>query len=259
VLIWHGVPRENQPADVVIGQANGSACLPNRGASGAGADTLNWCYGVAICDGKLWVADTGNRRVLMWNRIPERTGAPADLVLGQRSFTERDENAGGNPAAVGMRWPHAIAVWCGELMVADAGNNRIMGWRSLPGVDGAPCDYVLGQATVTEIDHNRGAYYPTAATLNMPYGLAVLGDRLAVADTASSRLVGFAPQARTTNALARSLSGQHRFCDKGDNRWGRVARDSVSWPYAISACGSTAVIADTGNNRVLLWESAPCA
>jgi hypothetical protein len=90
----------------------------------------------------------------------------------------------------------------------------------------------------------------------MPYGMAVLGDRLAVADTASSRLVGFAPHARATHALARSLAGQHRFTDKGDNRWGPVARDSVSWPYAIAACGATAVIADTGNNRVLLWEAA---
>jgi hypothetical protein len=154
-----------------------------------------------------------------------------------------------------MRWPHAIAMWGGELTVADAGNNRIMGWRSLPGAHGQPCDYVLGQSNTTEIDHNRGAY-PTAATLTMPYGMAVLGDRLAVADTASSRLVGFAPHARTTHALARSLAGQRRFSDKGDNRWAPVARDSVSWPYAIAACGATAVIADTGNNRVLIWEAA---
>jgi len=258
VLIWRGVPRENQPADVVLGQAGPRACLPNRGASSAAADTLNWCYGVAIHDGKLWVADTGNRRVLMWNGIPERHGAPADLVLGQRSHIARDENAGAGPGPVGMRWPHAIAVWCGELMVADAGNNRVMGWRSPPSFDGEPCDYVLGQATTSEVDHNRGAHYPTAASLNMPYGLAVLGDRLAVADTASSRIVGFAPQSRTSNALARSLSGQLRFCDKGDNRWGPIARDSMSWPYAITACGTTAVVADTGNNRVLLWESAPC-
>jgi hypothetical protein len=90
----------------------------------------------------------------------------------------------------------------------------------------------------------------------MPYGVAVLCDRLAVADTAASRLVGFAPHARTTNALARSLTGQHQFCEKGDNRWAPAARDSLSWPYAISACGTTAVIADTGNNRVLLWEAA---
>jgi hypothetical protein len=29
----------------------------------------------------------------------------------------------------------------------------------------------------------------------------------------------------------------------------------VCWSYAITACGATAVVADTGNNRVLLWES----
>jgi hypothetical protein len=255
VLIWRGVPRANQPADVVLGQPGGNANLANRGAT-PGADTLNWCYGVAIYDGKLFVADTGNRRVLMWSSIPECHGAPADLVLGQRSFSVRDEGAGDDPGAVGMRWPHAVAMWDGELMIADAGNNRIMGWRSLPRESGAPCDYVLGQASTTEIDHNRGGYYPTAATLNMPYGLAVVGDRLAVADTASSRLVGFAPHARATNALARALSGQHQFCDKGDNRWAAAARDSVSWPYAIAACGTTALVADTGNNRVLLWEIA---
>jgi hypothetical protein len=98
VLIWHGVPRRaNQPADVVLGQVDGRGGLANRGAGTPGADTLNWCYGVAIFGGKLVVADTGNRRVLVWNAIPERHGAPADLVLGQRTFTSRDENAGDVP------------------------------------------------------------------------------------------------------------------------------------------------------------------
>jgi hypothetical protein len=115
---------------------------------------------------------------------------------------------------------------------------------------------VLGQATIGEVDHNRGEYYPTAATLNMPYGIAVQGDRLAVADTASSRLVAFAASARATSAPATWLSGQRRFSDKGDNRWTAPMRDTVCWPYSITACGTTAVVADTGNNRVLLWEAA---
>jgi len=257
VLIWHGVPaRAGQPADVVLGQADGRGGLANRGTDTAGADTLHWCYGVAILDGRLFVADTGNRRVLVWDGIPERHGAPADLVLGQRSPTDRDENAGDAAGATGMRWPHGLAIWLGELMIADAGNNRVMGWRALPRSHGQPCDYVLGQASTAGVDHNRGAYYPTAATFNMPYGLTVLGDRLAVADTACSRLVGFEPGARVTGGAASLLSGQPRFCDKGDNRWGRAMRDSVCWPYAIAACGTTAVVTDSGNNRVLLWEAA---
>jgi len=254
VLIWHGMPeRANQPADVVLGQVDMCGGIANRGGE-PGADTLNWCYGVAICDGKLFVADTGNRRVLMWDAIPERHGAPADLVLGHTSFTTRDENAGADAGAVGMRWPHGIAMWGDELVVGDAGNNRVMGWRARPRDNGCACDYVLGQASATGVDHNQSAYYPTARTLNMPYGLAVLGDRLAVADTASSRLVAFA--ARDTNAPAGWLAGQPRFSDKGDNRWAPAARDSVCWPYSIAACGATAVVADSGNNRVMLWEAA---
>jgi hypothetical protein len=261
VLLWHGLPtRPGQPADVVLGQVELTGGLANRGAAAPRADTLHWCYGVAIVDGKLVVADTGNRRVLVWARVPERHGAPADQVLGQPSPEVRDENAGADASAIGMRWPHAIAWWPGagggELMVTDAGNNRVMGWRGWPGADGAPCDFVLGQDRASAVDHNRGAYDPTARTLNMPYGVAVLGDRLAVADTACSRLIGYAPDARVTDAAARWLTGQRRFTDKGDNRWAAAARDSVCWPYGITACGATAVIADSGNNRVLLWEAA---
>lgn len=51
------------------------------------------------------------------------------------------------------------------------------------------------------------------------------------------------------------LDGQRRFSDTGDNRWAAVARDSVCWPYAIASCATTAIIADSGNNRVLLWEA----
>jgi hypothetical protein len=255
VLLWHGAPtRANQPADVVLGQADAAGGLANRGSDRAAADTLNWCYGVAIIDGDLVVADTGNRRVLVWDGIPERHGAPAALVLGQPGWTVRDENAGDAASAIGMRWPHGIAWWGGDLVISDAGNNRIMGWRGMPRTPGQPCDYVLGQASAAGVDHNRGAYYPTARTLNMPYGIAVLGDRLAVVDTACSRLVGFPADARATDGAARWLSGQPRFCDKGDNRWATAARDSVCWPYGIAACGATAVIADSGNNRVLLWE-----
>lgn len=230
--------------------------LPNRGRDVPGPDTLHWCYGVAICNGRLFVADTGNRRVLMWDGIPEHDGAPADLVLGLPSFDARanPDHDGDTPGASRMLWPHAITMWLGDLLISDAGHHRVMGWRSFPR-DGQPCDYVLGQASTTTVHPTRGAFHPSAATLHMPYGLAVLGDRLAVADTGCSRLVGYARYARSTHAAARSLSGQVRFSDKGDNRWAAATRDSLCWPYAITACGNTAVVSDSGNNRILLWDA----
>ncbi len=257
ILIWHGLPqRSNQAADVVLGQADFHGCLANRGSNAAGADTLNWCYGVAIADGRLIVADTGNRRVLVWDRIPETNGEPADLVLGQRDFTTRDENAGQDAGALGMRWPHGLALSGGMLLVSDAGNNRIMVWRGVPKSNGAPCDFVLGQADETGLDINRAAYYPTASAMSMPYGLAAQDGRIIVADTANSRLIGFDLGGVAMGTSAVYLTGQQTFMDKGDNRWGLPVRDSLCWPYGVAVCGSTAIIADSGNNRVLLWEAA---
>jgi len=258
VLIWHGFPaRSNQPADVVLGQADFTANAPNRGSDKPSADTLNWCYGVAIADGALYVADTGNRRVLKWNRIPEASGTPADLVLGQDDFETRDENGGRVPGAAGMRWPHGIATDGDRLFVADAGNNRIMVWVPRPGGNGASCTFVLGQRDVAGVDHNQAAYYPTAASLNMPYGVAVLGRKLVSADTANCRVVGYDLDDLAMEIPALWLAGQSSFEDKGENRWGVLQRDSLCWPYGISVSGTTVVVADSGNNRVLVWEAVP--
>ena len=257
VLIWHGHPcRSNHPADVVLGQADFSGGLVNRGMDRPRADTLNWCYGVALADGRLYVADTGNRRVLVWDQIPTRHGTPASLVLGQTDFVTRDENGGAPPAAGGMRWPHSVCVAEGLVMVPDAGNNRVMVWRRLPGSHGAPCDFVLGQGDMASCDLNRAAYYPTADAMSMPYGLTRQGERLVVADTANSRLLGFDIETLAMGAAAERLAGQRDFCAKGDNRWGPAVRDSLCWPYGVAACGETLVIADSGNSRVLLWEAA---
>ena len=258
ILLWHSFPdTTNRPADVVLGQADFTGGLANRGADMPGAATLNWCYGVAIADGRLFVADTGNRRVLVWDTIPTANGTPADLVLGQRDFITRDENAGLAAGAAGMRWPHGIAVPEGMVLIADAGNNRVMAWRHMPASHGAPCDFVFGQADMASVDHNRAAYYPTAQAMSMPYGLSVQGDRLVVADTANSRLLGFEMSELAMAAAASRLAGQPDFASKGDNRWGPPVRDSLCWPYAAAACGDTLVIADSGNSRVLLWEAAP--
>jgi hypothetical protein len=253
VLLWHSLPQtSNQPADVVLGQANFASGDPNLGGLQPTAASLNWCCGVAIHERQLFVADTGNRRVLVWDHIPTANGEPADLVLGQPEFTMRAVGGG----AIGMRWPHALAVAAGMLFVADAGSSRIMVWNGLPRRNRTPCDLVLGQADLTGAEHNRSGYDPTAATLNMPYGLTPQADRLVVSDTANSRLLGFELAGLAMGAPGRWLAGQRDFGKRGDNRWGVATRDSLCWPYAVAACGPTLVVADSGNNRVLLWDAA---
>lgn len=259
VLLWNESPtRSNQPADVVLGQLTWDAVESNRGSDTPCADTLFWPFGVAWDGARLWVADTGNRRVLVWNGWPTQHGQKADLVLGQKSFDCRDENAGANPDAMSMRWPHGIAFMGDRVCVTDAGNSRIMVWASTPGRDGAPCQAILGQQSFDSVDHNQGEYWPGASTLNMPYSLAVSGDWLWVADTANSRLIAWhADQIRGCGADAGRLTGQPNWDSKGDNRWSVATRDSLCWPYGVCADRTLAIVADAGNNRVLLWPSNP--
>jgi hypothetical protein len=257
VLIWHGLPhRSNQPADVVLGQADFHSAHANRGGPSPTAATLNWCYGVAIHNGRLYVADTGNRRVLAWERIPSHCGVPADLVLGQRDFATRDEGAAEPMGAVGMRWPHAVACAGEMLVVADAGSSRVMVWSRPPQCNGAACDFVLGQPGPEHAGHNRGEYAASAASMNMPSGVATGPGQLIVTDTANSRLLGFDLDGLHMGGAATALAGQGAFAERGENRWRPAARDSLCWPYGVSVCGDTVVVADSGNNRVLLWATA---
>lgn len=257
VLIWHGLPKtNNQPADVVLGQADFTSVAANRGGEPA-ADTLNWCYGVTLAGSRLIVCDTGNRRVLIWNEIPRRNGTPADLVLGQTEMTCRDENGGMGIDMQGMRWPHS-ATLCGDmLLVSDSGNNRIMVWNGLPNSNGAPCHHLIGQTDPSACEHNRATYWPDAASLNMPYACTAVPEGIAVADTANSRLLAFAREDITKSGAAHRLAGQPDFHAKGDNRWQAPQRDSFCWPYGLTSCGDRLVIADSGNNRVIIARLAP--
>jgi hypothetical protein len=259
VLLWNEAPTDSHvPPDIVLGQNDFESAEANQGQASPTASSLFWPYGVGFFEGCLFVADSENRRVLVWRNRPERHGQAADLVLGQSRFAQRDENGGSAPSRASMRWPHGICFWRGHTCISDAGNNRILVYRGVPEQSGQPADHILGQADEHSVDHNRSAYWPRENTLNMPYGVAASGDLLICADTANSRLLGFHADDRATGAGARALTGQLDFQQKGDNRWQAPTGDSLCWPYGVSVCeaerGAHVVVADSGNNRVSVWE-----
>ncbi len=259
VLIWHDLPEDNNvPADLVLGQDNFGDNQPNRGTQQAAANTMHWPYGIFYHQGKLFVADTGNRRVLIWNQLPTENGQPADLVLGQSNMISRNENGGDSPTAASMRWCHDIALWGENLVVTDAGNNRVMIWEGIPTENNSPCAVVLGQKNFHLVEMNQGVYFPNGSSLSMPYGVGVAGDWLLVADTANSRLLGWKqPESilLLQGMVANALVGQKDFQSKGENRdFGLPTRESLNWCYGIKICDKIAIIADSGNNRVLLWH-----
>lgn len=247
LVFYDGVPRENfaRPAGV-IGQADLLATERNRGGERDGRG-LYWPYGFLADGERFFVFDTGNRRVLGWNRMPW-AGESADFVLGQADFGGGEENRGAAVSARGLRWPHAGAVFAGRLWVADAGNHRVLGWRRE--VDGdEPAEMVLGQP-----DFTSNAEFVLARqserTLRFPYGLAAGPDWLAVADTANNRVVGYSAEGLPVGAW---VMGQKDFAANGENHWKAVGHDTLCWPYGLASHDGQLAVADSGNNRVMLW------
>jgi len=81
-------------ADGVWGQADFAGNEPNRGQPNPSRNSLNFhdshCGGVGFdAAGNMWVADTGNHRVLRFPKVGGVIQADADIVLGQESFTTR--------------------------------------------------------------------------------------------------------------------------------------------------------------------------
>ena len=153
VLIWNSIPTQtNAAADVSVGQPdltsevdnNAAALCKTNGNDANGNPTYPAsCYGTvslpryALSDGtRLFVADGGNDRVLVFNTIPTHSGQAADEVLGQPDeFTDRvtdstdtfDPNADvlrSSPAQI--RTPMSLA-WDGSnLYVSDPFDRRVL-------------------------------------------------------------------------------------------------------------------------------------
>lgn len=257
ILAWDSVPEAcDVPPDWCLGQPSLVEVAPNRGAAPA-ADALYWPYGLAVIAGRLHVADTGNRRVLVWKGIPDHD-TPADVVIGQPDMQSNDENRGGPVGPVSFRWPHAVAGDASLMLVADAGDHRVLGWRGAPDADG-PADVVLGQRdfrAAVEMPH-----VPQGPDrLRFPYAVAACEDLVAVADTANNRvLLWELPFAAACGPRAAAVLGQRDFAASGENRWDAVRPDTLCWPYGLCLHrgrdgAMRLAVADSGNNRVVVWE-----
>jgi uncharacterized protein (TIGR03437 family) len=183
-------------ADIVLGQPDFSSGLCNvtNNANAPTASTLCYPAGIVVDgNGDLYVADTGNSRVL---RFPapfahQGTLEQADLVLGQHQFNFNITD----PTSSTMSAPYGLAIAGNNgLLVTDPNHNRVLYFpftangTFVAGDDnGKAATKVFGQpdfSTVTSgTDLNQ---------LNSPLGIATDNEsRLYVADGGNSRVLIF--------------------------------------------------------------------
>ncbi len=215
VLIWNSIPGSNNaPADVVIGQADFTSV---RQPIVVDNKSLRAPQGVWIQSGRLYVADTQNHRVMVWNKVPTTNNAPADFVLGQANFAVAPETdltrAGLNAKANSLLNPVSVMSDGVRLYVTDLGHNRVLIWNSIPNQTQQPADVVIGQPSFTD----------------------------ATANFTSKLCASTGPVSSTDSTLTYPL---------------RCAKTLANPRFALSD-GKRLYIADGGNDRVLVYNSIP--
>ena len=255
LLAWDDLPQESfTPPTWVLGQPGPSDVEANAGGEPS-LSSLYWPFGFGVVAGCFWVADTGNRRVLGWRgpHLPD-PGRPADVLLGQDDPAAREDNRGGAAGGSTFRWPHAVAGDERTLYVADAGDHRVLGWTPPPLDADRPADLVLGQEDLTLTDEFKNR--PQGARrLRFPYGVVVSEGRLVVADTSNNRVLVWRDLPRAGAGVpADDVLAQPDMDANGENRWDAVTDDSLCWPYGLCATGELLAVADSGNNRAMVWQ-----
>lgn len=253
VLIWHTMPiRHGQAADVVIGQRDFNCNQPNALKVGAdpGDRTLFWPYGVFSDGQRLWIADTGNRRILYYETLPTENFAPAQAVIGKPDFSTRDyENE--DPI-----WPYSVKIGPdGSMAVADTQYYRILVWRDWRTAFRQKADVVVGQADLNGNGQNQYGLHPMPNTLSWCYDACFFQNELLVADTGNSRVLRFEPVPGQSNAAAGALIGKSDFFTGSENAETVFGTEkNLYWPFSICADQGRLAVADTGNHRIVLYQ-----
>ncbi len=240
-------PSGSTTATRVYGQA-GSFTSNTANNGGISASSLNQPKSVAIDNnGNLYVADTGNNRVLFY----PPGSIIATRVYGQNgSFTSNALNGPlGVVSANSLNQPGGVSTDAsGNLYIADTNNNRVLYFTSGSTTATTVYGQILSFVTNTT-DAPLGT--PSANNLSQPISTTVdSGGNLYVADLGNNRVL-FYPSGSTTATRVYGQAGS--FTSNTVNNGG-ISASSLSSPYgvALDALGNIYIV-DTGNNRVLFY------
>lgn len=256
VMIWNSLPTMNgQGADVVLGQASMSDNACNQG--GLTGSSLCNPYGLHWDGRQFFVADTGNHRILVWNRWPTSTGQAADYVIGQAGFNTQSCNLGS--LQVGLCTPEGLYSDGHRLWVADWSNHRVVAYALPITANQPPAVLELGQpasSAWTTNGCNQGGI--TASSLCNPSGVHFDGERLFVADYSNNRVLQWNARPTLNGQGADIVLGQPNSSANACNNGG-VTAQTMCCPAVPYSDGARLYVSDLCNHRTMIWNSPPAA
>lgn len=244
-----------QAASVVIGQPDFDSFDANQGGSTA-ANTISSPYAVKIINNNLYIADRDNNRVLGYTTIPTTNNANADFVIGQDSFTTNTSGYANNQ----LTNPRAIESGDSQFFIGHAFDARINHWSSIP-TSNLSADMVIGQS-----DFVSGTIFVCNSD-TFVFGLnsiIFVDGKLIASDLGGNRILIWNTVPTVNGVPPDMVLGQQDLthCAANDTDNDNVAEftsssSTLDFPKGLWSDGTRLLVADSGNNRVLVWNSFP--
>ncbi|MCL4365790.1 hypothetical protein M1437_01015 [Patescibacteria group bacterium] len=239
VLIWNQFPAKNgQPADVVIGQPDFSQNLEAMidqvqiTPSTRQKKHLWWPWDVMIKNGKLLVISLDGA-LLVWDSVPTANYQEAEMILGQGSFGERfaGDMKKEDPYLY-MKTPRSVGFDGQNLVVGDYNAHTMFVWKNFPQNSGQKADFIYKAANMAKVATGvtlaKGNIYATMDSQIYVWTKPILND---------NQQPDFMLGSRTQSNVA--------------------SRQTLQSPYGLSSDGTHLFVADSNNNRVLIYNKLP--
>ncbi len=170
----------------------------------------------------------------------------AAVIIGQHDGTSRVQTTSRSSLVVPSG--HLTA---GIFYIPDSGNNRVVGFNTIPTADGMDADFVIGQPNFTS-----GGIAQSGATASQ-FSVSdchVSGGKLFVVDWLFNRVLiwNTLPQA---NVPADVVVGQSALTDSTT----RTTQSGLRNPGYAWVVGDKLFVSDFGNRRCLVWTTIPTA
>ena len=234
-----------QNATYVIGQADFTNNVGSTSDQG-----LSWPKDVAIdrVNGKLYVADNINNRVLRFAYPITANQPAAELVFGQPDFTRVGEGT----TRTTLDQPVGVEVdSSGRLWVTDRANHRVLRFDDAyaTNINQPVADGVLGQP-----DFTSNAAATTRSGMNAPYDIAADDTgTIFVTEFSNNRVLRFDNAAEKDNgADADGVLGQPDFT----SNTAALSQSGMSSPRGVCLYYTSLFVADRTNVRVLRFDHA---
>lgn len=287
VLVWNNIPTKNNTLpDLVLGQKDF-----NTNYSGLAADKMNWPMGVSTDGKKLVVADTYNNRILIWNAFPTKNGQPADMALGADNFTVRSSEFGKRDKNTFIDNPWDV--WTDGTKLISSGGPVFI-WNTFPIKNNQQADIILGFDNFAErfseaeedfpsprgiaSDGKRlaiGTYEPEGIFIYNEFptkngqdpdfflplhdwgamGLGLKDDKFfAISHSKFFIWNSFPDFPKKADVIYEPNKTAEQIILAPGKR--KLYLDQIAYGYGIAA-GDKLIIADSNNDRVLIWNKIP--